>query len=101
MSDQFFQQGDKVMQVLDEEGFIIQYGLGRDSAKTEKGKVYCVSEFISNLFFVCNAVRFVGVEMPSSESYFIAKCYRKVEEIKLCIKAVETIKQPNELVEMK
>lgn len=90
-NDQWFQPGDKVMRVC-----CFDDVTGRQSChplvpETDFGKTLCVES-------VCkgprgNRVFFVGIQSLSGIGW-LAACFRKVEEIKLCAAALKVIKAP-------
>jgi hypothetical protein len=87
-NDQWFQPGDKVMRVA----FAAwDFGLPTEGVdyppETEKGKVLCVAACTTHGKY--NFVRFVGVV-----GFYYACCFRKIEEIKLCVRAAEKFHQP-------
>jgi hypothetical protein len=94
-NEQWFQPGDKVMRIA------YAADLGLNSANvavnpaTDFGIVLCVEHCWRPRLAPCNAVDFVGVFPKSNESRgFAAACFRKVEEIKLCVRAAEKFHQP-------
>ncbi len=95
--DQWFKPGDKVMRVGSVSGNAFRY----DGPKPKFGAVYCVEDFYEGPSF--NAVMLVGFggwRFRPGNPYPIgwrAINFRKVEEIKLCIEAVERSKKPAEI----
>lgn len=93
--DYWFEPGDKVMRVA--------YGPEvakfdkwlPHSSEAEKGRVLCVHACwrADNGW---NYVTFVGVPITPG-SGFLACCFRKVEEIKLCVKAAQKVGEPVEV----
>lgn len=95
-NDQYFNPGDKVMRVSRgnpfRPGFFIQ--APKDALE---GVVYCVSACWKSKQ-AWNLVDFVGfppeLDSNGNQRGFIAANFRRVEEIKLCVNAVHTTKQP-------
>lgn len=95
-NDQYFKPGDKVMRVGcgDYQG----HAFTCDVTTPQYGVVYCVEDFYEGPQF--NAVMLVGFggwRRKPGNPYPIgweAKAFRMVEEIKLCVKAVERMKTP-------
>lgn len=98
-SDQWFEPGDKVMRVS-----YSQPGEGRRIREVRKspqyGEVLCVMECWEGP--TCNVVDFVGFGGPDYDAAsglrwgWEATCFRKVEELQLCVQAVERAKKPQE-----
>lgn len=90
--DQWFEPGDKVMRVAwaEDLGICVQY-VGSDPPF---GEVLCVSEVGVAPNSKMNWVRFLGVPLNAPGAYWLARCFRKVEEIKLCINAVRKQGEP-------
>ena len=89
-TDQWFEPGDKVMRVSGnpEGGSIYK----TDRRKPRYGEVLCVEDFYEGPQF--NAVMFVGFGGWAYDGLgrpigWRASCFRKVDEIKLCVEAVE------------
>lgn len=103
IGDQYFKPGDKVMRV----GFNPAGGQAAppevrgDRPIPEFGTVYCVADFFEGPSH--NAVVFVGHggwARILGNPYPIgwpASAFRKVEEIKLCISAVNRAKKPEQI----
>lgn len=64
-------------------------------AETRFGRVLCVSRCWS-ASDETNRVKFVGVQNSKPERGFLACCFRKIDEIKPCVRAAEKFKQPQE-----
>lgn len=95
-NDQWFDIGDKVMQVSED-----RHGCEpaeNSDDETEFGKVYCVAAFWAGKCGF-NMVDFVGFN-PIYDGWgrcgFLAINFRKVEEIKLCVAAVNMAEKPKE-----
>jgi len=94
-NDQWFEPGEKVARVC------MGWDLGLTSLQfgpihedVDFGMVLCVKECIAQKTTTgiqTNGVSFVGINYPY---YFRAACFRRVEEIKLCIAAVKKAKEP-------
>lgn len=94
-NDQWFEPGDKVMKVSN-------CNLGKNihpQGSTQMGKVYCIEACWRGLH--CNAVNFIGFDqifgVRGLRLGWPAQDYRKVEEIKLCVKAANFVTKPQEL----
>lgn len=80
-NDQWFEPGDKVMRVA----YAEELGLpsnGRRLPETEFGKILCVS--YCTVFEGYTVGHFVGIE-----GFEHTDCFRKVEEIRLCVDALK------------
>lgn len=87
-NDQYFEPGDKVMRVTAGDKLFprdIFFG-GNGLTSVPYGAVVCVSWFEADA--IANRVAFSGIDRV-----FLAACFRKVEEIKLCVNAVKSVKQ--------
>jgi hypothetical protein len=89
-NDQWFEPGDKVMRVSYPEDIGL-VATGYRPIETHFGKVLCVDDCWTGNGF--SAVSFVGVPDPWDRGFY-ACCFRKVEEIKLCVRAAEKFSQP-------
>lgn len=93
-NDQWFSPGDKVMRVAT----AVQLGLDPDDrsvlSATDFGKILCVSEFRERPRG--NWIRFVGVNCSPTDWWF-AQCFRKVEEVQLCVRAAKLFETPIEV----
>lgn len=94
-NDQWFEPGDKVMRV----SYANKLGLPllpspSLTEKTDFGNVLCVERCFP--LGAWNRVLFVGVKPRGvlPERGFFACCFRKVEEIKLCVQAVQRKPEP-------
>lgn len=93
-NDQWFQPGDKVMRVVGNG----RPGIHCDAGSPQMGQVYCVEAFYEGPKF--NAVMLVGFggwRYVAGNPYPIgwrASFFRKVDEIRLCCKAVARTSQP-------
>ena len=88
MTDQIFNPGDKVMRVCraGEVPNINNYIPGI-IPETDFGKVLCVKECFLKKWNKYHSVFFVGLPYK-----FFSPCFRKVDEIKLCVNAANKIK---------
>lgn len=87
-NDQWFEPGDKVMQVMS------TAELGRPTSGrggSLRGKVLCVLQCWAN-WRGYNVVAFVGIPDDGRGRY--AACFRRVEEIRLCVRAAERMGEP-------
>lgn len=91
-NDQWFEPSQKVVRVttadvlgLTANGILVP--------ETDFGHVLCVERCWSSLWG--NLVRFVGVEMPDGAGFY-ACCFRRVEEIQLCVMAARKCGEPQE-----
>lgn len=93
-NDQWFEPGEKVIMVSD----TIEDGIQYDEASSpEIGPTYCVSNFWTDPDGD-NWIQLVGFKYEPASAYFyeqgeLARDFRKVEEIKLCVEAVRKVKQ--------
>lgn len=90
-NDQWFEPGDKVMRVCDVEDSGFPEGLAKSPPY---GEVLCVVDFCEQ--DDGNLCLFAGYPMTiydGKEWWETAACYRKVEEIRLCVKAAQAIKE--------
>jgi hypothetical protein len=97
MSDQIFQPGDKVMLVQGSEG-LANVKARPDYPKVEKGVVYCVDFCFYYEYTKRHRVGLIGwprlYNLSGVLRGFPACCFRKVEEIRLCIDAVKKVEAP-------
>lgn len=94
-NDQWFQPGDKVMEVLTDEEVeaampLAQFG---EDAPTRQGVVYCVERFKEFPWSNAVVLSGVGADRPMDERWIPAIYFRKVEEIKLCARAAKKMKE--------
>ncbi len=83
--DQWFEPGDKVMRVDNSNLPTTHFGDGSTDAPF--GKVFCVEHCQERLHF--NSVTLIGVC-----GCFLAKNFRRVSEIQLCVRASKRIPAP-------
>jgi hypothetical protein len=94
-NDIYFEPGDKVMRVASE---CRHTGRKSNTGKApEFGKVYCVEDFYEGSEF--NVVMLVGFggwvyDSRGRPVGWRAINFRKVDEIKICLRAVESLKAP-------
>lgn len=93
-NDQHFEPGDKVMRVSHAQEMGLEVTVGAHP-KTGFGVILCVLECFEADGF--NWVRFVGIPCAHDEAWY-ARCFRCVEEIKLCVHAAERTRLPAETV---
>lgn len=92
-NDQWFSPGDRVMRVSSAAALGFPY-----RAKIPEsgfGKILCVAGCWQTASG-WNAVKFVGVLNSSPDIGFLAACFRRVEEIRLCVEAAKRMRQPVE-----
>lgn len=90
--DYWFERGDKVMRVA----YADQLGLSfqvNTRPETDFGIVLCVEKCWQGVDGM-NRVTFIGVQMWG-QCY--ASCFRKIEEIKLCVKAAQKVGESLEI----
>jgi hypothetical protein len=90
-NDQWFEPGDKVVRVTTVAKSLpgVKWKPLPGGPWAPYGRVMCVSACWND--GKRNRVYFVGV--PEAHG-FLAACFRKVEEIKLCVRAAEKFSQP-------
>lgn len=88
-NDQWFEPGDKVMRVKASDYEEWQ-------RMTPFGKVFCVKDCWICLSDGRPTMRLVGLEEHTS----LTERFRKVEEIQLCVRAAEAMKNPKKQEEM-
>jgi hypothetical protein len=97
--DQYFQPGDKVMRVAlswQIPGLKVRPDASLDP-RTDFGRVLCVSHCCKRPRMAGNRVFFVGIEGRRRPAQgWCAACFRKVDEIKLCVAAVKRKESPVE-----
>lgn len=89
--DQYFSPGDKVTRVAYADALGIQVHYTTCHPETDFGHVLCVSEFIEDNSG--NRIRFVGIPLRDPTELWFACCFRKVEELKLCVRAAQHFKK--------
>ena len=92
MTDQIFQPGDKVMRVAYSREIGLTSFNPHPSGATPKGVVFCVEECWKPPAAPCHAASFVGIANsigPNGRRGWPTPCFRKVDEIRLCIEAVK------------
>lgn len=85
-NDQWFNPGDKVMRVNEAVILGLPYNRLPTHPATDYGKVLCVDRCFPE--HSGNAVLFIGLK----GKVFYARCFRKVEEVQLCVRAAEKMK---------
>jgi hypothetical protein len=97
--DQYFQPGDKVMRVAivtQIPGVRVRADAALDP-RTDFGRVLCVSHCCKHPRMAGNRVFFIGIiSEREPDQGWRAACFRKVDEIKLCIAAVKHKQAPVE-----
>lgn len=98
-NDQYFQPGDKVMRVMEDAPLLALFPIKvRHPNPPEFGRVYCVERCFAG--GVCNLVHLVGIWHDTTADGrpkgFPAMMFRRVEEIKLCVRAANHVLKPVE-----
>lgn len=93
--DYWFEPGDKVMRVAYGPEVVKFPSWQKLPPNSEKGKVLCVHSCWQEVDG-WNRVLFVGIPIVPG-SGFLAACFRRVEEIKLCVKAAQKVGEPVEV----
>jgi hypothetical protein len=90
-NDQWFEPGDKVTRVSRaiDLGMTPPPSIPRING-TGYGRILCVERCSTSTYG--NLVRFVGIT-HYAKGGCLARCFRKVEEIRLCVEALEKAKQ--------
>ncbi len=91
--DYWFEPGDKVMRVCFAQDLGFSSGLPL-TPETDFGRILCVDhcEALTN----SNRVWFVGIVGKGGYGW-VTSCFRKVDEIRLCVKAAQKVGEPVEL----
>lgn len=95
--DQWFEPGDKVCRVSEAGKLGLSWAV-RHSHDTSYGRVLCVEDCWQGCDGL-NRLIFVGVPRNPENAVWYACCFRRIEEIQLCVRAAEKFKQ-NEEVEV-
>lgn len=92
--DQFFEPGDKVMRVAYASEFHNFFGSppGGTNPATDYGNVLCVESCWPHPI-LGNRVSFVGIKTNTPNAWRAA-CFRKVDEIRLCQRALQQRETP-------
>jgi hypothetical protein len=90
-NDQWFEPNTKVIRVARATDFGVFSTTPSPLPGTEFGKVLCVR--FCHAAPLGNGVFFVGVDHISNVGC-LARCFRRVEEIQLCVRAAEKFRQP-------
>lgn len=94
--DQWFEPGDKVMRVMEDEECAPAYlSVIEPCEASRKGVVLCVEKCWREPDNIppFNLCRFVGIALPRGLAE-MAACFRRVEEIKLCVRAAKLLSEP-------
>lgn len=93
-NDQWFEPGDKVVRVCWGDSLGIDPSRINPTVEAPEGDVYCVTHFRNNGSW--NEIWLAGFGEPPTEDGFFAACFRRVEELRLCVEAAERMKKPSE-----
>jgi hypothetical protein len=97
--DQYFQVGDKVMLVDETPPLLGCHPDPVDDDEVDFGIIYVVAEFEEDLEYY-NVISFVGQRplfvLDGATQGWPACCFRKIEELKLCVQAAAKHRQPIE-----